>query len=142
VSHEVTQFEKLLMDDAYPDECLQLIIDILSRKSLAEIPGIQLFLASLFTDMPRLGDQQRARILSAAYLALPGLERVELCWSICDLIARWFPKETSLQFFLEVSASAQPAAMEGVMLGLDVLRMHHKGDRAVTNAIALVLQKG
>jgi hypothetical protein len=136
VAHEVTEFERLLTEDVYPDDCLQLVIDVISLPSLASIAGMQLFVASLFSDMPRLSDEQAARLLVAARASLPTLQRVELCWALCDLVARCYQKEVAFSFFIDVAAEAQPTAMEGVMLGLDVLRMHDKADRTITDAMA------
>lgn len=142
VIHEVTEFERLLTEDVYPDDCLQSVIDVISLPSLASIAGMQLFVASLFTDMPRLSDEQAARFLVAARASLPTLQRVELCWALCDLVARCYQMEVAFSFLIDVATVAQPTAIEGVMLGLDVLRRHNKGDRRITDAMARIAAKG
>lgn len=141
VIHEVTEFERLLTEDVYPDDCLQLVIDVISLPSLASIAGMQLFVASLFTDMPRLSDEQAARLLVAARASLPTLQRVELCWALCDLVARCYQTEVAFSFLIDVATVAQPTAIEGVMLGLDVLRRRNKGDRRITDAMARIVAK-
>jgi hypothetical protein len=138
VAWAVTELERLLLDDAYPDECLQLIIDTISSPRLSSIRGIQRFIASLFSDMSRLTQEQKTDFLTACRANLPRLQQVELCWALCDLIARNYPKDVAITFFSEVSGEAQLSAMEGVMLGLDILRMHNKDDRAVSDAIARI----
>lgn len=138
VVYEVTEFERLIMDDAYPDDCLQLLIEVIACPRLASIAGMQLFVASLFSDMPRLSDKQAARFLDAVRASLPNLQRVEMCWALCDLVARCYQKEVAFRFLVDVAAVAQPAALEGVMLGLDVLRIHNKDDRTITDTMARI----
>jgi len=142
VIHEVTEFERLLTEDIYPDDCLQLVIDVISLPSLASIAGMQLFVASLFSDMPRLSDEQAARFMVAARASLPTLQRVELCWALCDLVARCYEKQVAFSFLVDVATEAQPTAIEGVVLGLDVLRMHNKDDRTITDAMARIARPG
>ena len=128
-----------LAHELVPDECIDLIVEILSAKELSSKPGMEMFLVKTCSDMERLKESQRERLLSAVLAHYGEYDRVEFCWAICDLIARSYSQDVAIDLFRRVFPSATYQGKEGVALGLDIIARSSKRDPVLMKEIEKIL---
>jgi hypothetical protein len=133
--------EVTLSHELVPDECIGLIIEILSVRELSSKPGMEDFLSNIYMDMKRLTSQQKKNLLSAASKHYGEYDRVEFCWVICDLVARSYPLDVALKFFRQVSNIATHQGEEGVALGLDILARASSREPNLMKEIEVIIHK-
>ncbi|MBB6248264.1 hypothetical protein [Rhodanobacter sp. A1T4] len=123
-----------------PNECVALIVEIVSVKELFSKPGIEIFLVKTYSDMDRLTEEQKKEILDAAYSHFHEYEFVEFCWVLCDLIARCYSRAEAMHFFRKVFDTASAQGKKGVALGLDIIYRTSQRDPNLKNEISKILK--
>lgn len=128
-----------LSAEKFPDECLDLIIEILSVSELFTKPGIDIFLLKTSTDMYRLTGGQKQRLFDAICDHYGQYTDKDLCWLLGDLIARNYDRSTAMQAFRTLFNLATAQGKKGVALGLDVLAKQSKHDPQLMKEIEAIL---
>jgi hypothetical protein len=119
------QFKKfdsiILSSDDYPEECFQLVLDIIQSEVFSKIVGIDMFMQSTFSDVDRLNHDQKERLLKAIDHGYKNFDDEDACWLLCDFLARQYDEKTALAAFRSMSQGASRFQKNGVALGLDII---------------------
>lgn len=129
----------LLNQQDFPNEALDLIIKILSDEKLFRLDGIDIFVLKIYTDMSRLSDNQKKRLLNSICENYEYYSNLDFCWQIGDLVARSYDQSTALQVFKRLFDSASDQGKEGIVLGLDILAKQSKRDPKLMNEVQNIL---
>jgi|GEM_PF-3960564 len=130
-----------LSHNEFPEECLDLIIEILSVKELFAKPGMDHFLLTVTTDMPRLTSNQKQKLLKAVCDHYHQYADMEMCWLLGDMIARSYDQSVAMQVFRNLFDSATDQGKEGIALGLDVLARQSKREPQLMKEIDAILKQ-
>lgn len=144
IIHEQAEFfeELCLSSEHFPEYCMEVILEVLSVEELYEKPGIEAIVLKTTTDAYRLTDHQKEKLLSAINEHYAGYESENMCWSICDFIARSYDQRTALIFFEQQFPKSSKEGKQGVALGLDILGRSARHDSNLTSHIQLILASG
>jgi hypothetical protein len=129
-----------LENDAIPDKNWSLILDILSIDKLFSQRGIEIFIVEAYTDMYKTNSAQKEAMLTCIKEHYHQYNNIELCWVVCDLVARCYGESTSFEVFQSLFASSTQNGKEGVVLGLDILLRRSDVDNGLKRKIDLVLK--
>lgn len=128
-----------LAQEVFPEECMDLIVEILSEERLFTKSGIDVFLLKTSTDMYRLSEGQKARLLKAIFENYSRYADIDMCWLLGDLIARSYDRLTVLSTFRSLFSTATNQGKEGIALGLDVLARQSMQDAPLMKEIDEIL---
>lgn len=142
IKEQAAAYEHItLSQEVFSDECLNLIVEILSVKELFSKPGIDAFLLKTSTDMYRLSTSQKQRLLDAICENYFQYTNMEMCWQLGDMIARSYDQATSMKAFQRLFESATDQGKEGIVLGLDILAKQSKRDPKLMKEIDAILKR-
>lgn len=124
----------------YPDECIDLICEVLATGALFTKPGIDYFLHRTLTDMFRFSEQQKLRTLETITKNYERYSDLDTCWILGDLIARSYDRVVALDVFRSLFNKATDNGREGIALGLDVLVRLSKRDPQLIKQVHKIIQ--
>ncbi|MNF78360.1 hypothetical protein D3C85_824120 [compost metagenome] len=121
--------------DFYPDECLDLIFEILTVEELFMRPGMDSFLLRFSTDIERLSASQKSKLLDIIVNNYNKYRSLDFCWVISDIIARQYEPSSAIYAFNRIAKSSTTQGKEGIALGLNILSKHKELDDFLKNNI-------
>jgi hypothetical protein len=130
-----------LSHNEFPEECLDLIIEILSTEALLNKPGIDHFIVTITTDMSRLMHSQKQKLLKVICNHYHRYTDMEICWLLGDMIARSYDRSIAMQTFRKLFDSSTDQGKEGIALGLDVLARQSNHDPQLMTEIHSILKQ-
>lgn len=140
LTEQCSAFEKeTLSHHEFTDKCLDLIIEILSSKELFTKKGISCFLVTIATDLNRLTDKQKQRLLNTICDNYYQYCDMEMCWQLGDMIARSYDQHIAMQAFRNLFSNATDQGREGIVLGLDIIARQSKNDPQLIKEIKAIL---
>lgn len=125
--------------DFYPDECLDLIIEILTVEELFMRPGMDSFLLRFSTDIERLTALQKRKLLDVIIKNYSKYRSLDFCWVIADTIARQYEPHSAIYAFDQTAMSSTIQGKEGIALGLNILSKHKELDDSLKNKIKKIM---
>lgn len=129
-----------LSSEELPDECVDLVCEILATEELFTKPGIDIFLLKISTDMHRLSEQQKLKLLRAITENYERYSKLEMCWRLGDLIARSYDRTVALDVFRSLFRKASDQGKEGLALGMDILVRQSKQDPQLIKQIDKIVR--
>ncbi|WP_230851039.1 hypothetical protein [Ralstonia solanacearum] len=141
LKEQATIYEKItLSNEIIPDECIDLIVEILSTDELFSKPGIDVFFLKASTDMYRLSEIHKQRLLVTICENYSKYTNIEMCWQLGDMIARAYEPATAIKVFQRLFASATDQGKEGIVLGLDIIARQSKRDTKIMREIDAIIK--
>jgi len=120
--------DSLLIAEFVSDEHVDFICRALLDPVVAKRPGLDKLILALYIDREKLSTSQLGRFLGCLTGSFGQLANEDLAFVIGDFIARVASPERALELLLDMAAKATSLqALEGVLVGLDILRRNSLG---------------
>jgi len=129
-----------LGNPAYPDECIDMICEILATDAFFTKPGIDYFLFRTLAEIYKFSEQQKLRILETITDNYERYSDLDMCWGLGDWIARTYDGGVALNVFRSLFNKATDNGREGIVLGLDVLVRLSKRDPQLIKQVHEIIQ--
>ena len=118
------------------DEHVNFICRVFFNRVLAGRPGLENLLMEFYLEREKLSETQLKRFYGCLSGSFGHLADETLAFVIGDFIARVAPPDRALALLREMTVKINSRdALEGVFLGLDILRNHHKAHAVLLAAI-------
>jgi hypothetical protein len=143
VKAQASAFEDDLLGLAtFPDEYVDLFLEIMSTEHLFNRKGAWHFVVKVYTDREKLSGGQLANIAEAMTANFSRFTEDKLCLTVCDFIARACPPTKALDLLDQlVNSSAKSHQVDAILVGLEVLLVNLKKDTELWKQAQQLLQR-
>lgn len=129
-----------LGNPTYPDECIDMICEILATDVFFNKRGMDYFLFRTLAEIYKFSEQQKLRILGVITENYEHYSDLDMCWGLGDWIARSYDGTVALDVFRSLFNKATDNGREGIVLGLDVLVRLSKQDPQLIKQVHKIIQ--
>lgn len=122
-------FKEILAFPTIEDEAIELLLTVLSDNNLFKNKNAELFLYQMYMSIGGASDEQKFRILNVILQNYRLYDREDMCFMSTDFIVRVFLRKMAFESLVKLARGIERKAQRsGILHGLDVLRINHKGD--------------
>lgn len=147
-AHKVSdEFEDSLLGvDGVPAPHFDFVCKVLSEKALLARRGLEYLVMALLSNRDKLSAKQLAEFVSCVERSYGLVADETLAFALCDFITRSLTPSEGLSVIRVLTSEAKPpAAVAGVLVGIDILRREARASktikRDVVESVAAVAQE-